>query len=80
MLEYHHIFVQVHPSDEIFPRPLPGPQTSCCTQVIAGSEVMCGTEMEAPCIIDPGASCGALATLPPSLGLQLSWLPLVRVG
>ena len=41
---------------------------------------MCSTEMEAPCIIDPGASCGALATLPPSLGLQLSWLPLVRVG
>ena len=38
--------------------------------------------MEAPCIVDPGASDGVQArpVTTASLGLQLSWLPWVRVS
>ena len=73
--EYHHIFfsdtisqpqlrcveVGFRPSDESIPPPLPGAQPSCCTTVITANGGMCNTTMAAPCIIDDGASCKALA-------------------
>lgn len=36
---------------------------TCCTGAIRDSGVLCGTAMEATCVIDEGASSGALATV-----------------
>ena len=36
-------------------------QMNCCTGLITDSGVMCSTAMEAPCIIDDGASCPTVA-------------------
>ena len=61
-LNHKHTLVKARSSDKLIPRPVPGPQSSCCGSTITASGDMCSTTMAAPCIIDDaGASCKSLS-------------------